>query len=75
MTEPTSTARRIAEFAEQHPEYTAIAFDNDGKIIDWKESGDWVNGAHAGERLYTIEGGTISEDDVQRELDRQDAER
>lgn len=75
MTEPTPTARRIADFAGEHPDYTAIAFDNDGKIIDWKTSDDWANGSHDGERMYTVEGGQITEDAVQRELDRQDSER
>lgn len=68
MTDPSSTATQIAEFAEQHSDYTAIAFDNDGKIIDWKTSGDWVNGSHEGERIHVVDGDFTAEA-VQRVLD------
>ncbi|WP_020108805.1 hypothetical protein [Nocardia sp. 348MFTsu5.1] len=69
MTDSTITARRIAELAHAHPEYTAIAFDNDGKIIDWKTSGDWVNGSHEGERLHVVDGDSLDEKSVQAQLD------
>ncbi|ORM37697.1 hypothetical protein [Williamsia sp. 1135] len=68
MTEPSSTATRIAAFAEEHSDYTAIAFDNDGKIIDWKTSGDWVNGSHEGERIHVVDG-DITAEAVQHVLD------
>jgi|GEM_PF-5836626 len=69
MTDSTNTARRIAELAAEHPEYTAIAFDNDGKIIDWKTTGDWVNGSHEGERLHVVEGDDLNEQSVRARLD------
>jgi hypothetical protein len=73
--EASATARQIAHFAGEHPDYEAIAFDNDGKIIDWQQNGKWANGSHRGERIYIVEGGSITAEAVQDVLDKDGAER
>lgn len=73
--EVSATARQIAHFAGEHPDYAAIAFDNDGKIIDWQQNDTWANGSHSGERIYVIQGGTTTPQAVQDVLDKTGAQR
>jgi hypothetical protein len=67
--EVSATARQIAHFAGEHSDYDAIAFDNDGKIIDWQQNNTWANGSHDGERVYVVNGGQITAESVQAVLD------
>jgi hypothetical protein len=71
--EVSATARQIAHFAGEHPDYDAIAFDNDGKIIDWQQNDKWANGSHRGERVYVVEGGSITAEAVQDVLGQEGA--
>jgi hypothetical protein len=71
--EVSATARQIAHFAGEHPDYDAVAFDNDGKIIDWQQNNTWANGSHDGERIYVVEGGQITAESVQQVLDQESA--
>jgi hypothetical protein len=71
--EVSATARQIAHFAGEHPDYDAIAFDNDGKIIDWQQGDTWSNGSHDGERIYVVNGGQITAESVQEVLDNNSA--
>ena len=73
--EVSATARQIAHFAGEHPDYDAIAFDNDGKIIDWQQNDTWANGSHKGERIYVVQGGTTTPQAVQDVLDKTGAQR
>ncbi|PVY31465.1 hypothetical protein C7458_103281 [Williamsia muralis] len=73
--EVSATARQIAHFAGEHPDYDAIAFDNDGKIIDWQQNDTWANGSHQGERIYVVQGGTTTPQAVQDVLDKTGAQR
>ncbi|MGK9270294.1 hypothetical protein KXR83_04745 [Williamsia muralis] len=73
--EVSATARQIAHFAGEHPDYDAIAFDNDGKIIDWQQNDKWANGSHEGERIYVVQGGATTPQVVQDVLDKTGAQR
>lgn len=73
--EVSATARQIAHFAGEHPDYDAIAFDNDGKIIDWQQNETWANRSHSGERIYVIQGRTTTPQAVQDVLDKTGAQR
>ena len=56
-------AQRIAQITEQYPNRAALAFDADGKLMDWRESDgdDWANGSLDGERLIEVPGGADEE--------------
>lgn len=71
--EPPPAARRIAEFAGQHPALSIIAFDRDGNHIDWMISGRWILGSDKADRHYVFGGGGVSEIAVHFELIRQDS--
>ncbi len=64
-----AVAHTIAQIAGEYPDRSALAFDGDGKLIDWQETDDgpWVNGAHAGERIFVVAGGA-SESDVEAQI-------
>ncbi|GAA1459287.1 hypothetical protein [Williamsia maris] len=64
-----AVAHTIAQIAGEYPQRSALAFDADGKLIDWQETDDgpWVNGAHAGERIFVV-GGGASESDVRSQV-------
>lgn len=52
-------AGRIAQIASRYPDRPVLAFDADGKLMDWKQDGssDWANGSHPQERIYEVDGG------------------
>ncbi len=64
-----SVARTMAQIAGEHPDRPALAFDADGKLIDWRDEDDgpWVNGAHAAERLFVVAGGA-GESEIRSQL-------
>ncbi|WP_299568965.1 hypothetical protein [uncultured Williamsia sp.] len=66
MVDESTLAQRIAQITEQYPNRAALAFDADGKLMDWRESDgdDWANGSLDGERLIEVPGGA-DEDAVQ----------
>ncbi|GAA2057589.1 hypothetical protein [Williamsia deligens] len=71
MDDESTLTRRIAQISEQYPQRDALAFDADGKLMDWREGGDddWANGSLAGERLIEVPGGA-DETAVQEIIDR-----
>ncbi|MGU3290834.1 hypothetical protein [Williamsia sp. M5A3_1d] len=52
-------AGRIAQITSRYPDRPVLAFDADGKLMDWKvaDASDWANGSHPQERIYEIDGG------------------
>ncbi|MGJ0119030.1 hypothetical protein ACQ7HM_07480 [Williamsia sp. MIQD14] len=52
-------AGRMAQITSRYPDRPVLAFDADGKLMDWREddASDWANGSHADERIYEIDGG------------------
>ncbi|MGZ8178186.1 hypothetical protein ACXVUM_09665 [Williamsia sp. SKLECPSW1] len=71
MADDTTLAQRIAQITEQYPDRAALAFDADGKLMDWREDegDDWANGSLEGERVVEVPGGA-DEDAVTAVLDR-----
>ena len=73
MADESTLAQRIAQITEQYPNRAALAFDADGKLMDWRESDgdDWANGSLDGERLIEVPGGA-DENAVQAAVDARD---
>ncbi len=59
MADESTLVQRIAQITEQYPDRAALAFDADGKLMDWRESDgdDWANGSLPGERVVEVPGG------------------
>lgn len=59
MADESTLAHRIAQITEQYPDRAALAFDADGKLMDWRESDgdDWANGSLDAERVIEVPGG------------------